>query len=188
VWKDVLPRDRQPQGEDESLDALRNMQARMQADWTAIDPNGPAAGGILEMMLAKKIGFDPTLSIQRIGDGLRARLSLEQFAVAQDSYKRMSEFVNRAYRMGIRILAGTDNGNLFDEMEAYSAAGIPNAEVLRAATINGAVWLGQQTEFGTIEPGKRADIVVVNGDPLREMKDIRKIDVVIKDGQVVYEQ
>lgn len=187
VWKDMLPPERQPQGEDESLDAARNTVPRMQADWSAIDPNGAAAGEIIQMMLAKQVGFDPTLSIQKIGNGLRSRLSLEQFSVAEDSYKKMSEFVGRAYKSGVRILAGTDDGNLFDEMEAYSAAGIPNAEVLRTATINGAIWLGKQADFGTVEPGKRGNLIVVNGDPLRDMKDIRKIDVVVKDGNIVFE-
>jgi len=186
VWRDFLPLERQPQGESESLDASRNLVARMQADWSEIDPDGPGAERIIKMMLEKKVGFDPTLAIQKIEDPLRKLLSLEQFPVAQDSYKRMGRFVQRAQKMGVLLLAGTDNVNLFDELEAYAEAGIPNAEILKSATMNGAKWVGKQSDFGTVEVGKRANLVLVDGDPLKDMKDIRKISAVVKDGYIVF--
>jgi hypothetical protein len=188
VWKDFLRPDQQPQGENETLDGARNTVARMQADWREIDPDLEKAGQLIERMRQHNIGFDPTLAIQRIQDPSRARLSLEQFANGQDSFKRMARFVARAQKAGISILAGTDNGNLFDELEAYAAAGIPNAEVLRTATINGAKWLGKSDEFGTIEPGQRADLLLIDGDPLANIKDIRKVSVVIQAGRVVFER
>jgi imidazolonepropionase-like amidohydrolase len=126
------------------------------------------------------------LSIQRVVDPQRRTFSLEQFAIARDAYQRMGQFVVRAYRKGVPILAGTDNGSLFDEMEAYAEAGIPAADVLRAASINGATWLGKGADFGTIEVGKQADLLLIDGDPLKDIKDIRKISVVVKGGRIVF--
>ena len=97
----------------------------------------------------------------------------------------MSRFVRRAHETGVMLLAGTDGGSLNDEMEAYAAAGIPNADVLRAATVNGAIWLRREAEFGTIQPGRRADMVLVDGDPLADIADARKVSAVIQEGRVV---
>jgi imidazolonepropionase-like amidohydrolase len=83
-------------------------------------------------------------------------------------------------------LAGTDNVGLFDELEAYAEAGVPTFEILRAATINGANWLGAKTDFGTIEPGKRAHLILVDGDPLEDISELRNIDLVVKDGVIVF--
>jgi hypothetical protein len=185
VWRDVLPLDQQPQGENESLDASRNMIARMQANWDEIDPDGEAAGKIIASMRDHKVGFDPTLSIQIIPNELRANLSLEDFEIAHGSYDRMSKFVARAYKSGVTILAGTDNGSLFDELESYAKAGVPPAGILAAVTINGARWLGEDSDFGSIDAGRRADLVLLNDDPMKDIKNVRHVAVVIKNGQVV---
>lgn len=186
LWHDILPLDRQPQGDNESLDATKNMIARMQANWNDIDPDGQAVGEIIKLMLAHHIGFDPTLAIQRLNDSERKRFGIEQFAIVQDSYRRMSRFVARAEKMGVLLLAGTDNENLFEELDAYAAAGIANMAILKAATVNGATWLGKQTDFGSIESGKRANLILVDGDPLKDVKELRRISVVIKNGRIVF--
>jgi imidazolonepropionase-like amidohydrolase len=185
VWRDFLPLELQPQGEDETLDSGRNPVGRMQADWSMIDPEGPEVGALLRLMAERRTALDPTLIVQRVGDRDRSRFSLEDFATASETVRRMSRFVRRAHDTGVMLLAGTDGGSLFDEMEAYAAAGIPNADVLRAATVNGAIWLGRAEEFGTIQAGRRADMVLVDGDPLRDIRDARKISAVIKEGRIV---
>lgn len=188
VWADLLPVSEQRQGENDSLDAMIHPIARMQADWSHIDPDGPEAGALIAKMAKVQVGFDPTLSIQRIRDEERKMLSLEQFARAEDSYKRMGVFVARAVKAGVPLLAGTDDGSLFDEMEAYEQAGVPRSTVIQAATSNGARWLNKQGDFGSIEPGRRADLIIVDGDPLAQIKNIRNIRMVVKDGRVVFEK
>jgi imidazolonepropionase-like amidohydrolase len=186
VWKDFLSPEVQPQGLDQSLDASRNPTARMQADWREIDPDGPEVSALIRRMVETNTALDPTLRIQRIDDAARSQFSLELFAAAEQSYQRMGRFVRKAQEAGVLLLAGTDNVNLFDELEAYAEFGIPNAAILKAATVNGARWLGKEDEFGTIEPGKRAHLMLVDGDPLEDIKEIRNVVLVVKDGVVVF--
>jgi imidazolonepropionase-like amidohydrolase len=185
VWRDVLPLDRQPQGQNESLDTSRNMIARMQLDWSEIDPEGEAAGKIIASMRDHKVALDPTLGIHRIPDEARRTLGLDDFETAHGSYERMAKFVARAERSGVMILAGTDDASLFDELESYAKAGIPAPAILQAAGINGARWLGKETDFGSIEAGRRADLVLLDGDPMKDIKNLRRVAIVIKDGRIV---
>lgn len=185
IWRDLLPLSRQPQGENESLDGDVHQIARMQADWSDIDPDGPQAGKIIAAMRKHKIGFDPTLTVQQFTDHNRGDLSLDEFHTGQQSYDKMGRFVRAANREGVMLLAGTDDSSLNDEMEAYASFGVPSLDILRAATINGARWLNQQDEFGTIEVGKRADLIIVDGDPIKDVKDLRKITRVIQRGRIV---
>jgi imidazolonepropionase-like amidohydrolase len=70
------------------------------------------------------------------------------------------------------------------EMYAYSASGIPNWQVLKIATINSARAMGFGDRLGSIEPGKWADLVVLRGNPLRDIKRVRNPRVVIKAGRI----
>jgi imidazolonepropionase-like amidohydrolase/Tol biopolymer transport system component len=186
VWRDLPPDHAQPDGSAESLDGTVHPVERMQADWTGIDPDGPDAASLIKLMADSHIGFDPTLSIQRIRDQQRQVFTLEQYSRAQESVKKMGRFVHNAWKAGVMILAGTDDGNLFDEMDDYAAAGLTNEAILKAATVNGATWLGREGTFGTLEAGKRADFILVDGDPLADIRDVRKVQVVVQDGRVVF--
>jgi imidazolonepropionase-like amidohydrolase len=186
VWKDFLSPEQQPQGLDESLDGSRNPTARMQADWRDIDPDSAEVTALIQRMVKTGTALDPTLRIQHIDEPSRSRFSLEMYEAATQSYQRMGRFVRNAQQAGVLLLAGTDNINLFDELEAYAEFGVPNAEIIRSATINGARWLGKDDEFGTIEVGKRAHMLLVDGDPLEDIKQLRNVTLVVKDGMVVF--
>lgn len=186
VWRDFLPPEIQADGRDMSLDGGRNPVGRMQADWRKIDPASPEVMSLLELMAETETALDPTLFIQEIDDGDRSRFSLEEFHTGQQAYERMGELVRRAVEVGVPLLAGTDNVGLFNELEAYAKAGVPNAAILRAATANGARWLGKEDDFGTVQPGRRAHLILVDGDPLEDIADLRNIDLVVKDGVIVF--
>jgi imidazolonepropionase-like amidohydrolase len=97
----------------------------------------------------------------------------------------MLELIGRMHKAGVPLLAGTDNWAgfaLHRELELYVKAGIPAAEVLRIATWNGARYTGTAAQSGSIEPGKQADLVLVDGDPSVDISDIRKISLVLKGG------
>lgn len=68
------------------------------------------------------------------------------------------------------------------EVELLVEAGFTPVEAIRIATANGAQWLGELNRIGTIEPGKQADLVVIKGDPSRNIDDIEKVEVVFKNG------
>ena len=89
------------------------------------------------------------------------------------------------------VAAGTDAGNigtlhgpsLFRELELMAAAGLPPADVLRAATVGGAQAAGRD-DFGVIAAGKSADLVVLNADPLVDVRHLQRIDRVVRAGRV----
>jgi imidazolonepropionase-like amidohydrolase len=104
------------------------------------------------------------------------------------AYANMVRMVKKLYDNGIQIVAGTDNSNgyaLDRELEIYAEAGVPAPEVLRIVTIEAAQVMHMEKDFGSVAPGKYADMILVNGDPTKQISDVRRIDTVIKNG-VVY--
>jgi hypothetical protein len=104
------------------------------------------------------------------------------------SYKKMIEFVGRMYRAGIPIVAGTDEVEgftLHTELELLVEAGLTPAQALQVATKNGALYTRTSHERGRIAPGMFADLVLVDGDPTKDINDIRKVALVITQGRVV---
>jgi Amidohydrolase family len=103
----------------------------------------------------------------------------------KDSYGAMLRMTWRMYDAGIPILAGTDGTaglTLHRELELEVRAGIPPPKALQIATFNAARLLKQQDELGSIAPGKRADFVLVEGDPTERISDIRRCRLVMKNG------
>ena len=105
---------------------------------------------------------------------------------AKINAKKMSDF-------GIKLAVGTDAGNpavffgpsVHREMELMVEAGIPPAEVIKAATANAAEILGKGDKLGTISRGKLADILVVEGNPLENIRNTQNIFIVIKNGKIL---
>jgi imidazolonepropionase-like amidohydrolase len=105
----------------------------------------------------------------------------------RDSFKRMMELVALMYREGITVVGGTDDlpgFALHRELELYTQAGIPPAEVLRIATLGAATVMHHENELGSVAPGKFADFDIVDGDPMTNIGDLRKVRTVVKDGKV----
>jgi len=98
--------------------------------------------------------------------------------------------LQQAYPAGVRIAYGTDagvskHGRNADEFELLVKFGMPPAEAIKAATVNAAELLGLAKEVGTIEPGKSADIIAVDGDPLVDVKVLKAMEFVMARGTVV---
>jgi len=68
------------------------------------------------------------------------------------------------------------------EIELLVEAGFSPVEAIRIATLNGAIYLGRDKQIGSIAAGKNADIVVIKGDPTKQISDIEKVEIVFKDG------
>jgi len=101
------------------------------------------------------------------------------------SFAKMIEFAGLLYRSGIPIEAGTDSMAgfaLHRELELDVEAGIPASQVLQNATLNAARIMSLDKELGSITPGKLADVTLVDGNPAADIHDIRKTELVMKDG------
>ncbi|MBK5096139.1 MAG: amidohydrolase family protein [Gemmatimonadetes bacterium] len=113
--------------------------------------------------------------------------------VIQQMMTGSNQFLAEARSAGVKMMAGTDaptTGTFFgfslhDELallvETY---GMTPMEALRSATAIPATFMGMDTEVGTIEPGKRADLLLLDADPLADIRNTRRIDTVIADGRV----
>lgn len=100
--------------------------------------------------------------------------------------------LKRVAEAGIPIAMGTDAGNpltlhgpsVYAEMEAMQAAGLTPAQVLTASTLGGARAMGREKDFGTVEKGKLADLLIVGADPLADVANLRKVRYVVRGGVV----
>lgn len=105
------------------------------------------------------------------------------------SYPNIEKTVIRLMRSGARLTPGTDSPiipsglSYHAELQSWVAAGLSPFETLRAATQWSAQQAGAGGELGTIQPGKLADLVIVEGDPLRQIKDLLNVKAIIKNGQ-----
>jgi imidazolonepropionase-like amidohydrolase len=106
-----------------------------------------------------------------------------QTPILQDNLRRIDA-------AGGVVAAGTDGTNgagLHRELELLAQAGIPNLEVLKIATLNGARPMGKQDHMGSIEYGKIADAVLLGADPTVDIDNTKRIDLVMKAGDIIDE-
>lgn len=115
-----------------------------------------------------------------INSGMSSRFQLmlpQMFAAAR-----------RMHESGVMIALGTDRtfgASVHMELELLHEAGIPVADLLRIATLNGAIYLGRERDLGSIEPGKLADMLLLDGDPSREVVAFQKIAAIFKEGRYI---
>lgn len=180
-----------------------------------LDPQSERVQSFFRLLKEKKVDVDPTLATfeslltaepGKVPEGWRAvadrlpaqvRRGLlnggaappEKLARYRASFGRMLELVKAMYDDGIALDAGTDDmaGFTYDrELELLHESGIPAPKVLQIATLEAAKIMSQEGNRGNVEPGKLADLILVNGDPAKNISDIRKVDTVIKGGAIFY--
>jgi imidazolonepropionase-like amidohydrolase len=177
-----------------------------------LDLAGKPVRDFVRLLREKKVVVDPTLAIfegnylsrpgqvavnmAAVADRLPVQVrrglltgglevDAERDALHRKSWQRMLELVGLLHRSGVRLVAGTDFSPgfaLHRELELYVQAGIPPAEVLRMATLTAAEVMKRDRELGSIRPGKLADLVLVEGDPTRDISAVRRTRLVVKDG------
>ena len=125
--------------------------------------------------------------------GLRvAEMKIPDDATAvryEKSYAKMIEFVGRMYKAGIPLVAGTDatpGFTLQRELELYVQAVLTPAQALQVATWNGAKYARVLDDRGSATAGKCADLILIDGDPTTDISDIRKVALVLNDGNAYY--
>ncbi|HXI92348.1 MAG TPA: amidohydrolase family protein [Blastocatellia bacterium] len=117
----------------------------------------------------------------------------EDFELARLMFKKQVEVVGGMRRAGVEFLAGTDVLNpycfpgfsLHDELVLLVSAGLTPMEALQAATLNPARFLGKETELGTVEKGKIADLVLLDANPLEDIHNTQKINAVMVRGKLI---
>jgi hypothetical protein len=142
----------------------------------------------------------PDLSVvpARLRDGWQhsaqaARLNPATRELRQAQFERMKQLTLRLHRAGVTLMAGSDTpvqfcppgASLQQELELLNEAGLSPNEVLRAATVNNARSLGQSTELGEIAVSRRADLLILDADPLSDIRNARRIHRVVHDGWVL---
>jgi len=179
---------------DFSSPRVKSFLALLKERHTVIDPT---VGTFEDMFVGRAGQMSPSLGMvaDRFPSQVRRSLFSGGLPVPagmdqryRDSYAAMVRMVGELYRAGVPLVAGTDampGFALHRELELWVRAGIPPAEVLRRATLGAAQVMKHDDTRGTIAPGKFADVILVDGDPATNISDIRKVELVVKDG-VIY--
>jgi hypothetical protein len=106
-------------------------------------------------------------------------------------FKRDMELERAFVAAGGLLIAGPDPTGAGDvlpgfgdqrEIELLVEAGFSPVEAIKISTLNGATYLGRQSQIGSIAAGKNADLVVVKGDPSKQIADVENVEIVFKDG------
>jgi len=111
-------------------------------------------------------------------------------------FEREMRLVGDMHRAGVRFMTGTDLSSAYvfagfsvhHEMELLVAAGLTPVEALQAATINPIRFIGQEDAAGTVSKGKRADLVLLDADPLKDVRNTKRISSVILNGQFLSQE
>lgn len=181
-----------------------------------LDFEGKPVQDFIALLASKQIVVDPTLATfdflrQRSGEmsqayaavadhmppDVKRGLLVGDMKIPDDatavrytkSYTKLIDFVGRMYQAGVPLVAGTDatpGFALHRELELYVMAGLTPPQALQVATWNGAKYSRLLADRGSITAGKRADLVLVDGDPTRNISDVRKVALVLKEGKAYY--
>jgi imidazolonepropionase-like amidohydrolase len=172
---------------------VRDFIAFLKQDHTVLDPTMDAFEGLfcgdpaivmpgLEDIASR---FPPQVRRQLLSGALE--VPKDKAAAYREAFPAMLRLLKALHDAGITIIPGTDNlagYMLHHELELYVQAGIPAAEVLRMATLTPALVMGVNKDRSVIAAGKLADMVLIDGDPTQNIRDINKIATVIKGGKV----
>jgi imidazolonepropionase-like amidohydrolase len=124
-----------------------------------------------------------------VADGQRGALTPAQYEKARQAAGNAEQSFARAIRSGVKIAFGTDSGvskhgDNAQEFALMVKNGMAPMEAIKSATVNAADLLGKSASIGTIAPGKDADIIAVDGDPLTNIRELESVDFVMKHGRV----
>lgn len=173
---------------EKGLDALVHLPAA--------DPEGEELERVVDAMEREEVPAATTLTIfDSMARMLAEQGDEEATATLEHLLAGMRRtLVHLAEEAPDLVALGTDSPHLAPadayhrEIELVHGAGLTPEQIIQAATRNAAAFLGLGDELGTLEPGKRADLLVVEGNPLADLADLREVAVVVQGGEVVVEE
>lgn len=157
------------------------------AAWNSINmENNPVVDSLITFLREKKTFVCPTLAVFERQDDRGDSIEVNGFA-------NMLKFVGLANKGGVRMVVGShtwapyaDRGfAYFREMELFQEAGMTPMEIIQAATLENARFFRIDERLGTIEEGKLADLILVEGDPLADISNLRNVKRVMLNGKWV---
>jgi hypothetical protein len=168
----------------------------MQQHHTALDPTLV----IIERLMMSRAGTvseqdAPYLDHMPIGYQRYRKRSFVDFKSPEhertyaESFEQLQRVLKALHDAGVQLLPGTDDGTGFTvhrELELYVKAGIPAGRALSLATLRATQYLGQDQDLGTIEGGKLADFVLLEGDPVANISAIRRAKMVVKNAAIYF--
>ncbi len=187
-------------------------QGAGQASIAAVDPKSAAVKSLITELVQRKVALTSTLTVFEtftpgrpmppgidVLDPILKEQFEQRYAQAQrnprSSYAALFPKARQLeidfYRAGGLLLAGTDptgGGGVIPgfsdqrALELLVESGLTPLEAIKVGTLNGATFLGRADKVGTIAAGKQADLVIIDGDPSARIEDIRKVDLVFKEG------
>jgi imidazolonepropionase-like amidohydrolase len=175
--------------------AVRSFVALLKERKTVLDPTLAAFEG---MFVQRQGEMNPSyatiadhlpLATQRFNRTNSMKVPADSIGKYRDSYAKMIEMVGLMHREGVPLVAGTDamaGFTLHRELELYAKAGIPAAEALRIATWNGAKYTRTLDRVVSISPGKQTDVILIEGDPTKDVSAVRSVNLVMRGGVVYF--
>lgn len=130
---------------------------------------------------------------RRFTDEMMPDLLRDPLALRQEYFARNLEMIGAMHRAGVPFMSGTDTApgvyivpgfSLHDELANFVEAGFTPMESLQTATSNPARFLGMEASLGSVEPGKIADLVLLDANPLFDIRNTQRIDAVIVNGRL----
>src|SRR5207249_1400789 len=188
--------------EPENFDKIIKAMAEKHVSWSPtiaswFRPLSPSAERFKERELSilnnPKARYLPAvLREQALGQYDRySKFSAERLNQSREGYKKLTDFIVRFVQAGGIIRAGSDPNNglpalgVHQEMVMFVEAGLTPMQAIQAATINVAKTFRKDKDFGTVEPGKVADVIAVDGDPLKDIWVVQNVKIVVLNGKIV---
>lgn len=178
---------------DLNSEAVKTFITLLQEKKTVIDPTVAIfenmftdVPGKTDARFEKTIGWLPVVVARNAKRGGLPMVKGNE-AAYQASFNNMLKMVKVLHDNKIPFVPGTDDFpgfTLHRELELYAQAGVPNAEVLKAATLTSARVAKRDKEFGSVEQGKKANLILVEGDPLKNLSDVRRVVLTMKHGNI----
>ncbi|MFT4536941.1 MAG: imidazolonepropionase-like amidohydrolase, partial [Saprospiraceae bacterium] len=157
--------------------------------WKDIDVNSEAADSLLNFLVEHQTFVTPTLG------AFEYRLSdIEKDTIKFLGFQNMMNFIGRCQESEVRLVVGSHGPyNKYIEMgwayqhelELFSKTGMSNMKIIKAATIENARFFKIDERLGSIEKGKQADLLLIEGDPLADIKALYNIEKVMLNGKWV---